>query len=65
MLSPVNIPRYAKFPLGNGVPMHLCEYSLESLFYGFGFKSLSVTEKFRANNLISVGLRDSEFWKLS
>lgn len=28
MLSPVNIPRYAKFPLGNGVPMHLCEYFL-------------------------------------
>uniref|UniRef100_T1GQZ7 DDHD domain-containing protein n=1 Tax=Megaselia scalaris TaxID=36166 RepID=T1GQZ7_MEGSC len=42
MLSPVNIPRYAKFPLGNGVPMHL------------------FTEKFRANNLISVGLRDME-----
>jgi len=25
MLSPVNIPRYAKFPLGNGQPYHLLE----------------------------------------
>lgn len=25
MLAPVNIPRYAKYPLGNGQPLHLCE----------------------------------------
>lgn len=26
MLAPVNIPRYAKYPLGNGQPYHLCKY---------------------------------------
>lgn len=26
MLSPVNIPRYAKYPLGNGQPCHLCRF---------------------------------------
>ncbi|XP_055915005.1 protein retinal degeneration B isoform X6 [Eupeodes corollae] len=26
MLSPVNVPRYAKYPLGNGQPLHLCMY---------------------------------------
>lgn len=26
MLTPVNIPRYAKYPLGNGQPYHLCKY---------------------------------------
>lgn len=25
MLPPVNIPRYAKYPLGNGQPYHLCK----------------------------------------
>jgi membrane-associated phosphatidylinositol transfer protein len=25
MLAPVNIPRYAKYPLGNGLPYHLCK----------------------------------------
>lgn len=25
MLAPVNIPRYAKYPLGNGQPYHLCK----------------------------------------
>ncbi|XP_055915003.1 protein retinal degeneration B isoform X4 [Eupeodes corollae] len=25
MLSPVNVPRYAKYPLGNGQPLHLLE----------------------------------------
>jgi len=25
ILSPVNVPRYAKYPLGNGQPLHLCE----------------------------------------
>lgn len=25
MLAPVNVPRYAKYPLGNGQPYHLCE----------------------------------------
>lgn len=23
MLAPVNVPRYAKYPLGNGQPLHL------------------------------------------
>lgn len=26
MIAPVNIPRYAKYPLGSGQPYHLCEY---------------------------------------
>lgn len=30
MLPPVNIPRYAKYPLGNGQPYHLREYNLSS-----------------------------------
>lgn len=25
MLAPVNVPRYAKYPLGNGQPYHLCK----------------------------------------
>lgn len=25
ILAPVNVPRYAKYPLGNGQPLHLCE----------------------------------------
>lgn len=25
ILSPVNVPRYAKYPLGNGQPLHLCK----------------------------------------
>lgn len=25
MLPPVNIPRYQKYPLGNGLPYHLCK----------------------------------------
>lgn len=25
MLPPINVPRYAKYPLGNGQPYHLCE----------------------------------------
>lgn len=29
LLPPVNIPRYQKYPLGNGLPYHLCEYSIE------------------------------------
>lgn len=28
MLPPINIPRYAKYPLGNGQPYHLCELFL-------------------------------------
>lgn len=24
-LAPVNVPRYAKYPLGNGQPLHLCK----------------------------------------
>lgn len=28
VLTPVNVPRYAKFPLGNGQPCHLCKYNL-------------------------------------
>lgn len=27
MLPPINVPRYAKYPLGNGQPYHLCEYN--------------------------------------
>ncbi|XP_055846678.1 protein retinal degeneration B isoform X7 [Episyrphus balteatus] len=27
MLSPVNVPRYAKYPLGNGQPLHLCMFT--------------------------------------
>lgn len=26
MLAPVNVPRYAKYPLGNGQPYHLCKF---------------------------------------
>lgn len=26
VIAPVNIPRYAKYPLGSGQPYHLCEY---------------------------------------
>lgn len=26
MLPPINIPRYQKYPLGNGQPYHLCKH---------------------------------------
>lgn len=31
MIAPVNIPRYAKYPLGSGQPYHLCEYSIAAV----------------------------------
>lgn len=34
MLPPVNVPRYAKYPLGNGQPYHLCEYKVYSCMHG-------------------------------
>lgn len=45
MLPPVNIPRYAKYPLGNGQPYHLCkckmmyfDNSISRLIYFFDFQ---------------------------
>lgn len=31
MLPPVNVPRYAKYPLGNGQPYHLCKLKLSRM----------------------------------
>lgn len=32
MLPPINIPRYQKYPLGNGQPYHLCKSSSNQKF---------------------------------
>lgn len=38
MLAPINVPRYAKYPLGNGQPYHLCKLFcsfFRCLFFNF------------------------------
>lgn len=34
MLPPINIPRYAKYPLGNGQPYHLCTFHFCNFYVG-------------------------------